>query len=120
MLSTFFSLAVCLEAIVHAAVHAAQQLADSHRRNFVTQFFQLLLKIAQTAGGPQNDPHRVASSHWLYKPLKIGQESRVLNFLGLASASHFSRASRPSRTFATNVENAARHRWGREACHLRH
>src|SRR5215470_14157337 len=81
MLSTFFSLAVCLEAIVHAA----QQLADSHRRNFVTQFFQLLLKIAQTAGGPQNDPHRVASSHWLYKPLKIAQESRVLNFLCLAS-----------------------------------
>jgi hypothetical protein len=51
MLSTFFSLAVCLEAIVHAA----QQLADSHRRNFVTQFIQLLLKIAQTAGGPQDE-----------------------------------------------------------------
>src|SRR5215468_6449549 len=86
----------------------------------MTQFFQLLLKIAQTAGGPQNDPHGVASSHWLYKPLKIGQESRVLNFLGLASASNFSSASRPSRTFVTNVENAAVNRWAREACNPRH
>jgi hypothetical protein len=56
----------------------------------------------------------------LYKPLKIAQESRVLNFLGLASASNFSSASRPSRTFVTNVENAAVNRWAREACNPRH
>jgi len=58
-------------------------------------------------GRPQNDPQRVASSHRLDKPLKIGQETRVLSFFGLAFTAAFRNAFRPSRMFIANVGNAS-------------
>ena len=71
VLAAFSRLAVGLQAVAHVA----QKLADDRRTNLVPLLRQLLHKIAQAAGRPQQRPHRIAPRRRLDQALQIGFSS---------------------------------------------